>query len=143
MKTIRSDNRGFTLIESVIALLVLASGLLGLAQLFVLAISQNAYGRQNTMAVSVAGNQVETLRNEFNNDLRTGISSADLTPGNHGPVTVALAPPANSNQGTYSYNVSWTVAVNGFEKEVTVVVTPGSSNVKLNRNVQLVSHFSP
>ena len=143
MKTIRSDNQGFTLIESVIALLILSSGLLGLAQLFVLAISQNAYGRQNTMAVSVAGNRVETLRNEFNNDLRTGISSADMTAGNHGPVTVTLAPPSNSNQGTFSYNVSWTVAVNGFEKEVTVVVTPGSSNVKLNRNVQLVSHFAP
>ncbi len=143
METIRSDNRGFTLLESVIALLILASGLLGLAQLFVLAISQNAYGRQNTMAVSVAANQIETLRNAYNNDLRTGIPSADMTAGDHSPVTVTLVPPENSNQGSFSFNVTWSVTFNGSERDITVIVTPGSSNVKLNRTVQLTSHFAP
>jgi hypothetical protein len=96
------------------------------------------------MAVSVATDKLESLHNNFNNDLALGVPSADMTAGDHGPSTVTIVPPSNSNQGTYSYNVAWTVTfVNGNERDVSVTVSPSKSNIKFNRVITLASHFAP
>ena len=62
MNSTTSSDSGFTLLESMIALLVLATGLLGMAHLFALAIHQASYARNNTMLVSVAMDQMEQIR---------------------------------------------------------------------------------
>jgi type IV pilus assembly protein PilV len=56
------DSGGFTLLEVMIALVILAVGLLGLASLQVMAIKGNSYGQQMTVASTLAQNQLEQLR---------------------------------------------------------------------------------
>jgi type IV pilus assembly protein PilV len=53
---------GFTLLEVMIALVILAVGLLGLASLQVMAIKGNSYGQEMTVASTMAQNQLEQLR---------------------------------------------------------------------------------
>jgi type II secretory pathway pseudopilin PulG len=58
--TIRA-NSGSTLIEVLIATLVLVSGLLAMAQLFLLAAATNAAARETTVAATLAAQKVEQL----------------------------------------------------------------------------------
>jgi len=144
MKTKKPNSRGFTLLESLIAILVLAIGLLGLASLLGIAITQSGTSREMTMATSVAVDQIERLKAVYNNDLKNSSNSADLTAGNHGPNTVRLAGAAGTNQGDYDFLVSWTVANNGMEKKITLTVEhPRVTDVVHNRTVQLVSYLAP
>jgi len=144
MKIATPKDRGFTLLECVVAIFILTVGLLGLAQLFVLAINQNSYGRQNSMAVSVAMDRLEMLRTEYNSDLATNATSPDLSVGSHGPVTANVAAATGTNQGTFDYKVSWSVTNPiGKEKSVAVTVQPGSSNVKQNRTVSITGYLAP
>ncbi|MBI3939491.1 MAG: prepilin-type N-terminal cleavage/methylation domain-containing protein [Acidobacteria bacterium] len=137
-------SRGFTLLESMIALLVLTTGLLGTALLFVIAVQQNSYGRANTMAISVAVDRLENLRSEYNSDLNTGVTSSDLTAGSHGPVTVGIAGDSDTHDGAHQYIVSWTVTPTGGQQmSIVVTVQPASANVKENRPVQLTGYMAP
>jgi len=54
--------KGFTLLEVMISLVILAIGLLGLASLQVMAIKGNSFGQQMTVASTMAQNQLEQLR---------------------------------------------------------------------------------
>ncbi len=56
------DSRGFTLLEVMITVVILAIGLLGLASLQVMAIKGNSFGQQMTVASTLAQNQLEQLR---------------------------------------------------------------------------------
>jgi len=62
MKTYRTNNNeGFTLIEVMIALVVLAFGILAVVGLFSNSIKGNAMGRRVTEATSLAQNRVDEL----------------------------------------------------------------------------------
>jgi prepilin-type N-terminal cleavage/methylation domain-containing protein len=138
-----STEGGFTLVESVIALVILGGGLLGLAHLFVLAVHQYSYGRQNTMAVTVASDKLEQLRGAYNGDLLSGVTSSDLTAGGHGPVTVTVSGTPGSSTGDFNYRVSWSVAVAGKEKTVSITVEPESTHKLENRPVYMSGHLAP
>jgi len=56
-----AGNRGFTLLEVMIAMVILAIGLLGLAALQVVAIQGNAFGHQMSYATALAQNTFEQL----------------------------------------------------------------------------------
>jgi type IV pilus assembly protein PilV len=60
---ISPDEKGFTLIETLMAIAIIAIGLLALAALQTSAISGNAKANKHSMAVSLAEDQVETYRN--------------------------------------------------------------------------------
>ena len=127
-----------------IALVVLTTGLLGVAHLFALAIHQASYARNNTMLVSVAMDQMEQIRRDYNSNLMTGQASSSLTVGNHGPVTVTVAGASGSNQGSFQYKLDWTVSSPaGQEKDVTLTAQPATQKALQNRTIQLVSHFAP
>ncbi|HEY2931150.1 MAG TPA: prepilin-type N-terminal cleavage/methylation domain-containing protein [Acidobacteriota bacterium] len=144
MKTKKPNSRGFTLLESLIGILVLAIGLLGLAQLLGIAVTQSGASREMTMATSVALDQMERLKALYNNDLKTSANSGDLSSGNHGPTTVKLVAPANTNQGDYEFLVSWIVVNSGLEKKITLTVEhPRVTDVVHNRTVQLVNYLAP
>ena len=84
------DSRGFTLMEVMIALVILSIGLLGLAGLQVMAIKGNSFGQQMTVASTMAQNQLEALRE----------SAGSLSTGND---TV-------TDQNGITYTRSWVVA---------------------------------
>ena len=65
MKT-RKNEKGFTLIEVMISMVILAVGVLGLAPLMVLSIYSNTYSQDLTRATAVAQDRIEQLKNAPN-----------------------------------------------------------------------------
>lgn len=57
-----SDLTGFSLIETLVATLILASALAALAQLFVVSVSTNASARKTSIATLLAQQKIEQLR---------------------------------------------------------------------------------
>ncbi len=81
MLTIKNSQRGVTLVESMIALLVISVGLLGIAALQITAMKQNTSSLNNSQAVWVAYNMSDRIRaniSQFDNykgiDTNTGYS---------------------------------------------------------------------
>jgi prepilin-type N-terminal cleavage/methylation domain-containing protein len=58
-----SNENGFTLIETLMAIAVMAIGLLSLAALQATAISGNAKAKKNSMAILLAEDQIENYKN--------------------------------------------------------------------------------
>ncbi|MCH8319809.1 MAG: prepilin-type N-terminal cleavage/methylation domain-containing protein [Acidobacteria bacterium] len=137
-----SKDSGFTLIESMIALAVLAITLLGLGQLVSTAVRQNASTRFETMGVLIAQEKLEALRGEYNRELESETGSSDLTAGSHGPETLIMEAPAGSSMGDSEFEVSWTVTIAGPLKTVNVTVEPQVSN-QLITDLSLTTIFVP
>ena len=137
-----SKDSGFTLIESMIALAVLAITLLGLGQLVSTAVRQNASTRFETMGVLIAQEKLEALRGEYNRELESETGSSDLTAGSHGPETLIMEAPAGSSMGDSEFEVSWTVIIAGPLKTVNVTVEPQVSN-QLITDLSLTTIFVP
>lgn len=105
----RSDNRGFTVIEVLIALIVFAIGALSVAALIPAGTKSNTSAGEETRASETGAACVEKL-------LASPYNSATLTPGGH-------ADPANPYPG--SYYVTWNVEENqpiNLCKRITVTV---------------------
>ena len=94
--------KGFTLIEVMIALVILATGLLALMTMQIVSIRANAFSSEMTYSTILGQRQLETLKYE-------GFSHSDLTAGNHTytPSPPSLPPLVDSKGATYS--MSWTV----------------------------------
>ena len=137
-----SKDSGFTLIESMIALAVLAITLLGLGQLVSTAVRQNASTRFETMGVLIAQEKLEALRGEYNRELAAETGSSDLTAGSHGPETLIMEAPAGSSMGDSEFEVSWTVIIAGPQKTVNVTVEPQVSN-QLITDLSMTTIFVP
>lgn len=119
MKAIR--NEGFTLLEVLIAVVVLAFGLLAIAQMQVIAIRFNYQGRDATEAVTLAKDQLEYLKSlPFNHD-----DLDDITEDNNDDLTdtgtIDHADPNNPIGGRYTR--IWNVADRADTKAVNVVVS--------------------
>lgn len=102
------DQGGFTLLEVMITLVILAIGLLGLAGLQVIAIKGNSFGQQVTVASTMAQNQLEQMRQgsvalASNNDTVTDSNGVTYTR----TWTVTPNTP-NQNMNTVQIVVSWT-----------------------------------
>ncbi len=77
---ILKDKGGFTLLELMVSLSILAVGMLGVVGMFVYAIGGNAEGRNLSKATNLAGKQIEVLKlTAFANltSNSTGVSTAD------------------------------------------------------------------
>jgi type IV pilus assembly protein PilV len=61
---IRKNEKGFTLIEVMISMVILAIGILGLAPLMVLSIYSNTYSQDLTQATAIAQDRIEQLKNQ-------------------------------------------------------------------------------
>jgi type IV pilus assembly protein PilV len=115
MSTLRQQSKlskceGFTLIEVMIALVILAVGLLALATMQIVSIRTNAFSTEMTYATMLAQQQLEILRNLAYND-------PNLDPGTH------QLPPVIGDKGA-SYTVEWDVDTSVANmKEITIDVT--------------------
>ncbi len=146
----RSDG-GFTLVEMLIAIIILTFGLLAAGQLLMVAMGSSSLSRSKGGAASAAANKVEFLADLY----RQNPNAADLTTGSHGPEVVQILNPIN-NRVLNRFNVNWTVATvpdpragkNLNARMVTVTATPidgsGASHnmAGLNKTVSVSSIFS-
>ncbi len=141
-----SQEKGFTLIECMIALVILSISCMGLAQLMGVAVRQNAFARYNTMGLEVAHMKLELLGTQYNNELETATTDADLTAGAHpagapGYELVTLDEPTYSSMGDSQFQVTWAVTVAGQQKTITVTVAPPVQNDLVSTSLSLTTIF--
>jgi type IV pilus assembly protein PilV len=102
------DRKGFTLIEVLVGLIILAIGLLGIAAMQITAVKGNTFSNRLTQASYAAQDRLEFLKT-------LPITDDALAAGTHGesPATIA----------GLTFNRSYTVAVNGNLRTITYTVT--------------------
>lgn len=116
----RRGARGFTLIETSIALLVIMIALLGLSSVFVYGISYNSGAHVRAVAMAVAQQRMESLRQGSFDEV---VSSSE---------------PDVASAG-YHFTVATDVATSGNLLTVTVTVTPKAGSAWMRRPVVLVT----
>ncbi|NWG11913.1 MAG: type II secretion system protein [Acidobacteria bacterium] len=142
---------GFTLIEMLIALLILSFGLLSAGQLMYLAMGSASLARSKGNAAMVAQDKLEFLADVY----RRNRADADLTVGDHGPEQVEILNP-NSGTALNRFRIVWNVSTVPDPRAgkvlharlVRVTVTPlgtgaaVNNQIGLNKTVSVSSIFS-
>ncbi|MCF8027093.1 MAG: prepilin-type N-terminal cleavage/methylation domain-containing protein [Desulfobacteraceae bacterium] len=104
---IHKTESGFTLLEVLFAVALLAMGLLGLGLMQGHFAEGNARSRQITRATDIVADKIEELSN-------ADASDGDLNIGNHGPVTIT--------EYSLDYDLSWTVTEDDTETGEDILV---------------------
>lgn len=136
-KKLFSNEKGFTLLEILIAITILSVGLLALAEMTVYVIRSNAAGNKITKATVMAEDKLEQLRNLFHTDptnttLSNGGDNNDVSTNIHSNTALFTSPDhTDTCDSSCSVTISttpqrvWNVAdntpVSGM-KTVTVIV---------------------
>ncbi|MBI4482378.1 MAG: prepilin-type N-terminal cleavage/methylation domain-containing protein [Acidobacteria bacterium] len=132
------EQRGFTLIETMVAMVILIFGVIAVSNLFIVAVSNNALARSKTTAMATAQQRMDELKRAYVKDpsaFPTGIAN---------PITVQVKDPLKSSNNIMSeYTVSYTWAAGpGNSKTVEVTVRPTRARAGMNKTVILRSIFS-
>ena len=104
---------GFTLIEVLIALVILAVGLLGMVGLMAKTTGNNSYGGHLTEAATLAQDKLEQLRATPSGMIKLNIAITDKPVGSTGIaysrswVAVPNTPPPGNTLNTMTITVSW------------------------------------
>jgi type IV pilus assembly protein PilV len=115
-------DRGFTLLEVLITLVILSVSLLALAGLMVCTTRNNSFGGHMTEGATLVQDKLEELKATFWDNIADGTRSDNSTSSTGIPFTR-----------------SWTVVTNGNMKTVTLSVT---WNDRINHSIRLVSVIS-
>lgn len=89
----RSNEAGFSLLETLVATLLLASGLLATAQMFALATTGNIAAQRSTYTATLAQEKMEQLRGLTWGFDAVGLPIQDYT------TNISVAPPTNNGLG--------------------------------------------
>lgn len=100
MRSLWADNSGFTLVEMLVAIMILAIGLLGLAELQVTAIKTNSHSQGMTAASTIAQQFLEDVVSWPEADSRLNADATGKTDWNGGTVSV---------DGAGTFNVTYDV----------------------------------
>ena len=135
-KSVAEGARGFTLLETSIALVVMMVVALGAASLFVYAVGANTTARDRELSMAVAQQQMERLRNASFSNLE---ATVDETGGAAKTVT------SGGRQYSVATAIAATVAGDDSKKTITVQVTPQGSTAttgiqRIFGGVTLVTH---
>jgi type II secretory pathway pseudopilin PulG len=111
-----SEEAGFTLIETMISIVVLVVGLIGVVNLFIVASTSNFTANQTTAAAALASEQLETLKAipfttlVVGGSLTNDLSPAATCPGNAANFSCSENVPA---AGYGRVRLRWTVTDRG------------------------------
>ena len=148
-----SFSDGFSLIETMVAMVLLTFGLLAAGQLMYVASASNSLSRSKGSAMTVAQDRLEFLADLY----RRAPANPDLTNGDHGPQQVSVTNP-NDSSIVNRFNVTWNVSTVADPRagkvlqarQVLVTVTPigttgttANSKAGLNKVVNVTAIFSP
>jgi Tfp pilus assembly protein PilV len=129
---------GFSLVEALMAILILSVGFMFLGRIMVGSVGSTLLARSKGTAGLAATNKLEALALKY----RANPGDADFAIGNHGPEQVEIVNP-NDNGKLNRYNVGWTVSsvsdprsgVTLRAVQVTATVTPIGSGTTENNKV--------
>ncbi|HKS30307.1 MAG TPA: type II secretion system protein [Pyrinomonadaceae bacterium] len=124
-----TDERGFTLLETVIAFMILMIASLGVVSVFMYSVNYNAGGSNRLQAVAIAQQQLEILRAAKFNAPVSGVSKTDavlaagtttttVTGTDNRPYTVTTVIDDDPSTSTVDTNTTSTI------KGITITVTP-------------------
>lgn len=105
--TVRQDNKGFTLIEVLVACIILTIGMLGILETMVLSMQQNLNNYSRDESVRIAEQTMNELRNASFATLVSGSSTVTR----------------QYKQVTRTFNVTWTattLSTNSFALQIVV-----------------------
>lgn len=140
----RKNEKGFTLIEAFMAVVILTVSLLSLAQLMVVSLEHFEFAKYDTKAVRVAQSKMEELKALYGWQIDSGNLSPKLETGSHGPELVVPAAPGGSTGEPTNFWVTWQVDDLGKgQKGIAVTVRPPVLNPRLNELVTINSVFAP
>jgi type IV pilus assembly protein PilV len=115
---------GFTLIEVMIALVVMSIGLTALAAVQISAIQGNAFSKRMTTAVSIADEKMEQIKSNLYTEI-VSESSSQITQSNLNftrQVTVTNNSPL-TNTKTINVTVSWSEGSKSHSVPITTIVS--------------------
>lgn len=111
VKPRRSSEKGFTLIESMVALTILLVGLLALAMMQNVAFRANTYARNRTNATILASERIERLSRLGAGNFAAGTASSNVEGRNFSQTwTTATAPAVTNNAQSVQVQVNWSDA---------------------------------
>jgi len=124
---ILKQNKGFTFVESLVALLIFSIVMIGFNALLTTVIKNNFLNKKITTATALVRNKIEDLKSK-------GYTSSDLSSGSHSDSNNPINE-IGTNGGIFTRN--WTVAEASSMKNVTVTVSwdSGKHNVSLTAKV--------
>lgn len=109
MRRIQADDSGMTLVETMIAMLILLIGLLSLAEIMAYSIvASKTYGRDSTKATAAAHDKMEELTSLSFTDTNTNVTVAAPFPANGVGLTAGGSVPPNAAVGGYSDYLDFT-----------------------------------
>lgn len=128
-----NGERGFTLIETTIASLVMLVGALGCASLFVFSLQNNVGGSERALAMAVAQQQLEQIRSVGYDDATLNVGTTSSTVRNaERPYTVQRTVALETNSDGSAKNL----------KRITITVTPQTGKTWMRTAVVLVTFRS-
>jgi len=135
---------GFTLVEAMVAIVIITVGLLMLTHLMVISIVLHERTESDVKSTQLAQAKMESLKAQFSNSLLGGTLPGDLVSGSHGPETMMIQTDEDNNTQNYLYfNVSWNITdLAGGQKQVNLSVSPMSYDDSVNESVIPVSVIS-
>ena len=128
-----NGERGFTLIETTIASLVMLVGALACSSLFVFSLQNNVGGSERALAMAVAQQQLEQIRsvNYEDSTLTAGTTSSTVRNGERN-YTVQRTVASEINNDNSAKNL----------KRITITVTPQTGKPWMRTSVVLVTFRS-
>lgn len=111
-----TNNKGLTLIEVLVAIVILSIGLLGVAMMQYVAIGGNAFGREMQIATELGQERLEIIKSQNYADIVTGMT----TSGSNWYQTEALTDPDPARYGGLRFTRVWWVANNCKNIDVTL-----------------------
>ena len=108
MKQSKNEN-GFTLIEVLIAAVIISFGMLAMGTFLGNYMNKNTHNERVTMATTYAQEQIETLRTlALATDLTAADGATETLPGSGGTYTRTSVVDDTSNPHTITVTVTWT-----------------------------------
>jgi prepilin-type N-terminal cleavage/methylation domain-containing protein len=121
----KDGNRGFTLLETIVAVVILTTGLLMLAHLTVVGIDMHERTESDVKAIQLAQAKMESLKSQFSQTILGGQTPYELTEGIHGPETMMIQTTEYDTQNNLYFNVAWNITnLPRGKKQVTLSVQP-------------------
>ena len=111
MKGSLVTDKGFTLLELVVAILVFAVGILGIAKMQSLSVMGNSYGMHMSQAVNIAQDKLEELQDLSITSTTFGVGTPSIA-----PYTITV----DGINYTIQYNVKQVAALGAKEVEINV-----------------------